>query len=146
MQRKNDCPLENQCLNKNIVYQATVTTQESTHTYVGMTENPFKTRYGNHKQSFNHRKYSNQTELSKHIWTLKDKKTEFKVTWKILCHATPYSNNTKKCNLCTTEKFIILCKENLASLNTKAELVNNCRHKDKFLTKSYPTPQTFDPP
>ena len=134
--QKQNCPLENQCLEKNIVYQATVTTKDGHETYVGVTENQFKTRFGNHKQSFSNRKYCNQTELSKYIWTLKDNSIDFKVKWKILQSATPYNNITKKCNLCTAEKYIILCKKDLASLNTKAELVNNCRHKSRFLPKT----------
>ena len=135
---RKECPLQNQCLEKNIIYQATVKTQKEENTYVGVTETPFKTRYGNHKQSINNPKYKSQTELSKHIWTLKDQNTEFSITWKILRHATPYNSSTKRCNLCTTEKYIILCKQELATLNTKAELVSNCRHKNKFLTKLNP--------
>ena len=41
-------------------------------TYIGLTENTFKTRYRNHTASFRHAKLRNSTELSKHIWTLKD--------------------------------------------------------------------------
>ena len=138
---KQNCPLQNRCLERNIVYQATVKTQDSEETYVGVTENTFKIRYGNHKQSFNNNKYRNQTELSKHIWNLKDKNKTFEIAWKIIQFAQSYQNKTKKCNLCTTEKYIILCKGSLASLNTKAELINNCRHKNKFLTKGHFTRQ-----
>ena len=41
-------------------------------TYIGLTATSFKARYMNHKASFNNRAKSNQTELSKHIWKLKD--------------------------------------------------------------------------
>ena len=132
---KKNCPLQNKCLEKGIVYQATVTTQGNEETYVGITENAFKLRYANHKQSFNNQKYRNQTELSKYIWMLKDQEKDFKTTWKILYFAAPYNNSTKRCNLCIMEKWIILCKQNLATLNSRAQLVNNCRHKNKFLTK-----------
>ena len=136
---KNNCPLQNQCLNKNIVYQATVTTQKSRQTYVGMTENPFKIRYGNHKQSFNNIKYRNQTELSKYIWSLKDQTRDFTITWKVLCSASPYNNITRRCNLCIAEKWIILCKPELATLNSRVSLVDNCPHKNKFLATLHPT-------
>ena len=33
--KKEDCPLENQCLTKGIVYQATVTTEQGSECYVG---------------------------------------------------------------------------------------------------------------
>ena len=44
---KNSCPLNGKCLKKGVVYQATVV-QKLTHqrgTYIGITENEFKTRY-----------------------------------------------------------------------------------------------------
>ncbi len=36
-----------------------------------MTANIFKKRYRNHIMSFQNKKYSNDTELSKYIWTQK---------------------------------------------------------------------------
>ena len=39
---KEDCPLENQCLTKGIVYQATVTTEQGSESYVGLTDTDFK--------------------------------------------------------------------------------------------------------
>ena len=53
---KNLCPLDGTCLTKNIIYEATVTTTSgNSRTYIGMTENEFKTRYNNHKLSFKDR-------------------------------------------------------------------------------------------
>ena len=50
-----------------------------------MTSNTFKERYRNHLiiKSFTHKKYSNETELSKHIWHLKQIKTDFTIKWSI---------------------------------------------------------------
>ena len=53
---KNDCPLEGECMQKEIVYQATVTTSEKNETYVGLTATEFKTRWCNHQMSFKHEK------------------------------------------------------------------------------------------
>ena len=54
--QKNACPLDGNCLQPSVIYQATVTRiDNTTETYIGLTENVFKTRYRNH------------TELSKHI-------------------------------------------------------------------------------
>ena len=66
--QKNNCPLEGKCQSKEIVYQATVTTDDSNaqKTYVGLTEGTFKTRYLNHTTSFRNQKSENATELSKH--------------------------------------------------------------------------------
>ena len=129
---KDDCPLENQCLKSNIVYQASVTTEHETQKYVGATETAFKTRFANHKLSFKHERYKNQTELSKYIWELKEKDTKYTIKWKILREAQAYSNISKRCNLCLTEKWIILCKPDWATLNSRAEMINSCRHQNKF--------------
>ena len=65
-----------------VIYQATVTTEGNrpTETYVGLTENSFKTRYASHKSSFRDTNKRLSTELSTHIWHLKDPKLEFNVT------------------------------------------------------------------
>ena len=42
---KNDCPLQGECLQKEIVYQATVTTREEKESYVGLTATAFKTSW-----------------------------------------------------------------------------------------------------
>ena len=46
-------------------------------------------------------------ELSKHIWQLKDQKKDFTISWKILTKAKPYSNLTKRCNLCGIYIYIV---------------------------------------
>jgi len=71
-------------------YQATISTTESTETYVGLTATEFKTRWRNHQMSFKHESKKNDTELSKHFWQLKEMKN-FKISWKILSKAKPYS-------------------------------------------------------
>ena len=69
---RNDCPLDGKCLSSKIVYSAEVTTETSPpippgKIYLGICDTEFKTRYGNHKKSFRHRRYEKDTELSKHI-------------------------------------------------------------------------------
>ena len=61
------------CLRNSIVYQATVTTEDSKSdkTYVGLTENIFKTPFTNHKASFNDPSKRMSTELSKYVWSSK---------------------------------------------------------------------------
>ncbi len=38
----------------------------------------------NHINFFNHKRYSNDTELSKYIWKLKDNKQNLDLTWSVL--------------------------------------------------------------
>ena len=77
--RKIDCPLINNCLTSSVVYNANVTTESDTtvKNYFGLTERTFQQRYTQHKLSFRNRNYSNSTELSKHIWTLKRQQQQF---------------------------------------------------------------------
>ena len=102
---KPTAPLTGNCREHNIVYQATVTTRENdnnrtkkknTESYVGLTENEFKKRFANHKQSFTNPRLRNATELSKYIWSLKEKNTEYDIAWRILGKAESYTNRTKE--------------------------------------------------
>ena len=76
--KKEQCLLEGQCLANNIVYQATVTSNTTTETYVGLATN-FKKRYRNHTSSFRNHEKKNQTELSKYLWTPKNADTPFSI-------------------------------------------------------------------
>ena len=85
--QKNTCPLNGNCLQSSVIYQAIVKRQDNntSETYIGLTENDFKTRYSNHTASFRHVKHRNSTELSKHICSLKDKGIDHFITWQIIC-------------------------------------------------------------
>ena len=131
-----ECPLDGKCLTPNVIYQATVECEGGQETYIGLTENQFKTRYRNHTSSFKNENKRNATELSKHIWDLKDNNKQYKTTWKIIARANPYSNASKICNLCLTEKFFIICKPQLCTLNKRNELASSCRHAAKFLLRN----------
>ena len=76
--KKPDCPLEGKCLQANVIYRATVTTETTTETYVGLATN-FKERYRNHQTSFRHSKRRNETELSKYVCNLQDAKKPFRM-------------------------------------------------------------------
>ena len=133
--KKDQCPLDEKCLAQNVVYQATVSTQSSSETYVGLATN-FKERYRNHTASFRHQSKRNDTELSKHIWALKDNNKPFDIKWRIIKQCRPYSNVSNKCNLCLFEKFIIICRKNLCSLNKRNELASSCPHRNRYLLKN----------
>ena len=65
------CPLKEKCLQEGVVYKAIVTQTESMKQdiYIGMTENPFKTRYNLHNSSFRVPHKRSTTTLSEHLWT-----------------------------------------------------------------------------
>ena len=127
--------LNGECLVNEVVYQATVKTKDTKETYIGLTANEFKARYRNHQMSFRHEKRKNETELSKQLWKLKEEGKDLTVAWKIIAKAKPYTNLTKRCNLCTTEKFFLLTKPHMATLNKRNELISTCRHRRKFILR-----------
>ena len=130
------CPLDGNCLQENLVYQATVSHDGGNEeTYIGLTSNSFKSRHANHKKSFTYQKYETETELSKHVWNVKKrvarkmKKANFNIKWKKLVTAKPFNPVTNICNLCTVEKYLIIFKPDLGTLNKRDEIRNHCRHK-----------------
>ena len=70
---KNFCPLKGKCLQQGVVYQATVVQKHTNQkdTYIGITENEFKTRYNQHTSSFRLPHKKSTTTLSEHVWNLK---------------------------------------------------------------------------
>jgi hypothetical protein len=134
---KSQCPMEGRCLESNIVYQATVSTDNKSETYVGLTSTTFKARYNNHKYSFNHTSKRAATELSNYIWSLKDNNIPYNIKWSILKHANPYNTRSKLCSLCNWEKYFIICEHDKASLNSRNELTSACRHISKHLLSNW---------
>ena len=122
-----------------VVYQATVTTEDSrpVQTYVGLTETSFKTTFASHKSSFNDPSNRHSTELSMHVWHLKEARSKFTITWRILKQTSPYSPALDRGNFCLWKKFFIICRPELATLNKRNELVTSCRHANKFLLKNF---------
>ena len=68
-------------------------------------------------------KTQNSTELSKHIWTLKENDIDHFISWCILSSRSPYNSARKRCNLCFKEKLPMICQPELSSLNKSNELV-----------------------
>ena len=93
-------------------------------------------RYRNHIKSFTHEKYSNETELSKHIWHLKQNKTDFTIKWSITKKSISYTGGSKRCNLCLEEKLNILKEKDNCLLNKRSEIISVCQHKNRFQVKS----------
>ena len=135
-QNKANCPLNGDCLAKSIIYKAEVCHENTTETYYGQCEGEFKLRYNNHTKSFRHSKYRNETELSKLIWKLKDEGKEYHLRWSVASRATPRKSGSKVCDLCLTEKVIIVRAEPKGLLNKRTELISKCRHRNKFMLSS----------
>ena len=123
-------------LTSNIIYKATVTTDNNTAHYIGSSETEFKTRYNNHTASFRHASKKNATSLSAHIHKQKEQNKTPIVKWEILTKCHPYNQGSRKCDLCLSEKMHILTDTSNKLLNVKGELINKCRHRAKTKLKN----------
>ena len=83
------------CNLDNVVYQGIIYPRENVKdrkTYIGISSTKWKSRDTNHKFSFSHEHLKNQTALSKHFGSLKNKGLTPEIQWSILKKL-----NTPKC-------------------------------------------------
>ena len=130
---KDNCPLNGNCTIKNVIYEAQVTTDKTTMKYIGSTANTFKQRFYGHTASFKNETKRLSTELSKHIWKLKDEKKDFNIKWKILRKINQSSNTINQiCQTCNLEKMEIALSRKRDILNKRSELITRCVHNRKL--------------
>ena len=80
----------------------------------------FKDRNRNHVK--------NETQLSKYIWELKYKNTDYTLTWDVERKSNLGPRKSGLCNLCLEEKYEII--RNKEALNKKLELISKCRRPE----------------
>ena len=120
------------CLKSAIIYKATVSGEEEEKTYIGGTEQTFKKRFPKHKDSIEKEKYKSATSLSKYVWDLKNRGSNFSIKWDIVKESTPYQCGTRKCDICLSEKMFILLADPKHTINKHTELMQKCRHVNKY--------------
>ena len=136
--KKETCPLNGKCLQKRVVYEATVRTNLLSRSplvkikIIGSCKTAFKTRYNNHKQSFKNVTHRHDTALSKFIWKLKVSNTDFNLTWKKVASVSENFCEGRTFSLCLTEKAVIIIEDPNHILNTRGEILNKCHHRNKF--------------
>ena len=92
------CPLQQKCLTNNIMYKATLTSNQDNYQHkicYDITKTKFKQRYANHIKSFRHEKHQSDTELSNELWSIKNNNYSPNVVWEILRKHQTYNPNTK---------------------------------------------------
>ena len=89
-----------------------------------------------HRLDFANKTKANSTALSQYIWDLKGKKEDYQISWKILKAVTKLKNGNKMCRLCVTEAATIM-KGRKGQLNRRTEILNKCRHQNKYLLKNW---------
>ena len=106
------------------MYRAEITSDQDTVAYIGLASNTFKERYLNHTSSFRNQRYKESTALSKYIWKLKDQNKPYEIKWFIDMYAPSYHPTKKWCNLCNTEKTLILTSTHHHLLNQRSRLIS----------------------
>ena len=132
------CPVAGRCLESAVIYKATVTTDRGARFYIGSTEQQFKRRYYNHRDSLSNRIANSSTSLSKYVWELKDNSVAFSIKWNIIKHSIPYRCGTRTCDLCLSEKLCILESDPKICINRNSDLMQKCRHSLKFKLAKVP--------
>ena len=155
-----NCPIEGgHCLTSNVIYHADLKFQErniftnrleNVHkTYTGSCSTTFKLRWNNHNQSIKWEHKELDTTLSKEIWRVKrlfpnpnqNPNPNYDLKWKIESLAKSYNAEQRKCQLCLTEKTIILFhglrnrttpNGGGQALNRRTEIHRKCPHFEKF--------------
>jgi len=133
--RDTECPFDNRCLEKDVQYQATVTSNlpdYGTKVYKGICSTTWKDRFGNHKKSFNHEKYKTETALSREIWRIKEAGGEYEIKWSKEAIKKSYTPEGRSCALCAFEKLAIALYPGKNLINKRNEIVSKCRHRLKY--------------
>ena len=101
--------------------------------YFDLTETTLKECYNNHKQDVKHIKYQYNTELTKFIRNLKNNNIKSNIEWKVVDKV--YGNaSLAMCKLFDEKAQLLITMMNI--LNKNLELINECRHLNKFLLKN----------
>ena len=115
--KKDSCPLNGECLTPEVIYRADITNEANNDQkfYFGLAETTFKERYNNHKGDVKHIKCQYNTELTKHIWNLKNNSIQYNIHSKVVDKV--YGNaNLTKCKLCLTERYFCIFILNLTNM------------------------------
>ena len=132
---KINCPLQGNCLIKNVVYKVNVKCNNSSDkVYIGSTGRHFKDRYTGHKYTFKHINKKNSTRLSDFVWqyfSRYGKKPDMK--WSIVHHVKGNIGGASKiCQLCNLERLAIAAENKQHLLNKRQDISNNCVHNRRF--------------
>lgn len=133
---KEECPLNRTCLVRNAIYKNKAISSGKTKYYVGAAEGKCKRWYYNYKISLINSKYKISTVISNYYWKVTDSVEEASTITKKkkkLAKSRPCNRDSKCCNLCLTEKLIILQWMGPWTLNERSELMATCWQKNKYL-------------
>lgn len=101
--------------------------------YIGITACTWEEGNHSNKTSFNNKKYSKSTTLSKHVCDLRN---TIQVMQNITSQArktTLIYNDSKQCNFSLKVKIVIIIFIEQCKVDRSSEIISICRHENKFL-------------
>ena len=126
------CPVpDGNCRKKSVIYSAGIKNA----IYYGLTSLEFKERIISHRQSFRDKNKQNATALSNFIWNNELNKnneiiSEPQIKWKVEKQCKTYRPGDKHCDLCLSEKVIIIKNiNNPKTINKKTDVGTTCVHR-----------------
>ena len=128
------CPVSNECMTSNVVYEAKIKTKHNTKSYIGMTGRNFIDRYKEHRGNCKH-EHQKGTKLSNYVKRQKlfGEHIKFEnIEWKLKTKAVPYKPGSRFCDVCLSEKTHIALSNPSEILNSRREIVSACPHKRSF--------------
>ena len=99
--------------------------------------NKIKTRYSKHKQSFNHEKRKNDTQLSNELWKIEASTRKLVLVWKTWGQYQTYHVNIKWCLICLNEKLQIAIHRGTNMVNNRTKIISKCRVRNKYAWANY---------
>ena len=70
-------------------------------------------------------------------WNIISTNKTLNVSWEILGTHKSYNQSSKRCPQCLNEKLAIALHKDDNMLNKRSELINKCRHRNKYMLVSY---------
>ena len=131
------CPLRGSCEANDVIYQATITGDTHDFKYVGSTSRKFITRFHTHNTSLRHRHSKTPTSMSRKVWELRDRGIQPTVSYQILKTARSAATCDRKCKLCIEEKKLILFNKDPNLVNSREEIYNRCRNRDRWKIQKF---------
>ena len=131
---QDSCQLNGKCLQENVVYKATITTQNESKEYIRSIEGPFKKRWYTHISDIRNEK-SKGTKLFKYICKLKNNSKSYELKQDIMHRIREFKNVGKTCETCNLEKIEIALADE-QNLNKRPELFYTCPYFRKLYFKT----------
>ena len=116
--QKNDCPLNGRCLERSLVYSASVSCPGS---------NTILIHLGTKRKLV--------PRSLQYIWKCKRNNLDFTINWDIVARTEPRRSGVRNCNLCMSEKLAIIQSDPKCTLNKRSEILGKYRLRNKFILK-----------